>query len=139
MPFFDILVRWNNDKAIRLHNKNISAIKKRQQIIDENKAIKNEAAYVEQNNEQTGQKRHNYSEDVIVSAKRRTKINLEDSVRYDLFGHFPDIDRSKRMRCKNDGCQLKTSVFCIKCNVYLCFVEGRNCFKHFHYKKNEEK
>lgn len=59
-----------------------------------------------------------------------------DCVRYDAFGHFPDSS-NKQSRCRfcKDG---RTKVFCIKCNMHLCFTTGdsnkRNCFREFHTK-----
>lgn len=33
---------------------------------------------------------------------------------------------------------MKTSTFCIKCNVHLCLLEERNCFLDFHTIKTNE-
>ncbi|CAF4773039.1 unnamed protein product [Pieris macdunnoughi] len=55
-------------------------------------------------------------------------------------GHFPST-KEDMGRCK--FCQKITTVYCIKCNVRLCFVTGKNpfkyklltnCFLHFHNK-----
>lgn len=120
---------------MRLNN---SATGKEQQIIDDNCASIREIENVNPNIEQTGQKRSNSSEKIIVSTKKRNTAKPEDSDRYDLLGHFPEINRNLRARCKNETCNLKTSVFCIKCKVHLCLIDGRNCFKNFHIKKSEE-
>lgn len=54
-------------------------------------------------------------------------------VQIDKVDHMPEMDDNKEAtRCKNSNCKGKTHVFCIKCNVHLCFVKGRNCFKNFH-------
>ncbi|XP_008403127.1 piggyBac transposable element-derived protein 4-like [Poecilia reticulata] len=37
--------------------------------------------------------------------------------------------------CKKAGQLRKTSVYCIKCDVALCCLSSRNCFRDFHYKK----
>lgn len=55
-------------------------------------------------------------------------------IRYDNVGHFIST-KEDIGRCKQ--CQNKNSVYCIKCNVRLCFVTGkspRNCFLNFHFK-----
>lgn len=56
-------------------------------------------------------------------------------VRYDNVGHF--ISTKEDMgRCKY--CNKNTTVYCIKCNIRLCFVTGknpRNCFLSFHSRK----
>lgn len=48
--------------------------------------------------------------------------------------HLPDISKGLQKRCRQAKCSKKTSTFCTKCNVYLCFVSERNCFKKFHTK-----
>lgn len=45
--------------------------------------------------------------------------------------HLPER-KSKPMRCRNNGCQGKTTVFCINCNMHLCLTTSRNCFREFH-------
>ncbi|XP_046971065.1 piggyBac transposable element-derived protein 2-like [Vanessa cardui] len=54
-------------------------------------------------------------------------------VKYDNVGHFPSTMEEGRCRF----CLKKTVVYCIKCNIRLCFVTGknpRNCFLNFHTK-----
>lgn len=64
----------------------------------------------------------------------------KNEIRYDLYAHLPKIDKSHVVRCKNENCQMKTSVFCVKCKVHLCFVDDRNCFTDFHLiKKNDDR
>lgn len=53
-----------------------------------------------------------------------------DEIRYDKMDHCPDFTKKGRFRFCSTG---QTSVICLKCNVRLCHVEGRNCFKIFHY------
>ncbi|XP_063372172.1 piggyBac transposable element-derived protein 2-like [Cydia amplana] len=67
------------------------------------------------------------------SVKRPLTARPVDSVRYDNVGHF--------MSTKTEGrcmyCNKKTVVYCMKCNVRLCFVTGkkpRNCQLNFHLK-----
>lgn len=46
--------------------------------------------------------------------------------------HLPQISSGIQKRCRNKSCNKKTSVYCVKCQVYLCFVANRNCFMNFH-------
>ncbi|CAF4773020.1 unnamed protein product [Pieris macdunnoughi] len=68
------------------------------------------------------------------------KISPTSPIRFDNTGHFPST-KEDMGRCK--FCQKITTVYCIKCNVRLCFVTGKNpfkyklltnCFLHFHNK-----
>lgn len=55
-------------------------------------------------------------------------------IRYDNVGHFVST-KEDMGRCK--FCHKNTTVYCIKCNIRLCFVtgkNGRNCFLNFHAK-----
>lgn len=55
-------------------------------------------------------------------------------IRFDNIGHYPST-KEDMGRCK--FCQKNTTVYCIKCNMRLCFVTGknpRNCFLNFHNK-----
>ncbi|XP_049882268.1 piggyBac transposable element-derived protein 3-like [Pectinophora gossypiella] len=45
--------------------------------------------------------------------------------------HLPEYN-TKQSRCRNRGCSKKTTVYCIKCDIYLCFTPNRNCFSDFH-------
>ncbi|KAM4580374.1 piggyBac transposable element-derived protein 3-like [Odontesthes bonariensis] len=56
-------------------------------------------------------------------------------VQYDMVDHMPNYDVKKEAtRCKMPYCAGKTHVFCDKCNIHLCFVPHRNCFKASHRK-----
>uniref|UniRef100_A0A3B4VA40 PiggyBac transposable element-derived protein domain-containing protein n=1 Tax=Seriola dumerili TaxID=41447 RepID=A0A3B4VA40_SERDU len=56
-------------------------------------------------------------------------------VQYDTVDHMPNYDEKKEAtRCKKPYCTGKTHVFCDKCNIHLCFVPHRNCFKAAHRK-----
>ncbi|GBP69401.1 PiggyBac transposable element-derived protein 4 [Eumeta japonica] len=46
--------------------------------------------------------------------------------------HLPDFNVLKQHRCRRSGCDKKTTVFCKKCEIFLCFVPNRNCFTLFH-------
>lgn len=67
--------------------------------------------------------------------KCKSEKRPNPSIRFNYsLGHFPHIDKSRTVRCKNNECDKKTYVFCSICNVHLCFClnENRNCFKDFH-------
>lgn len=74
----------------------------------------------------------------VVPKKRYKKSERMPprSIRFDLsLEHFPRIDKSRLVRCKNEGCENKKSyLYCQICNVHLCIciVEERNCFTDFH-------
>lgn len=60
------------------------------------------------------------------------------SIRFDGLKHVPNFnqgDDRKAHRCKFEGCDKRTPIYCEKCNVHLCLLpgqKGRNCFKEFH-------
>lgn len=79
------------------------------------------------------QKRQKDIEDGPANKRKRNEKMPHASKRYDRTDHLPDIDRkSNPVRCKNDDCNYKTYIFCKKCDVHLCLVDGRNCFLNFH-------
>lgn len=45
--------------------------------------------------------------------------------------HLPEYG-TKQNRCRKNDCDKKTTVFCKKCEIYLCFTPNRNCFTTFH-------
>ena len=45
--------------------------------------------------------------------------------------HLPEYG-TKQSRCRKSGCAKKTTVFCKKCEIFLCFTPNRNCYSHFH-------
>lgn len=93
----------------------------------------NQRISVESN--QKSQKRVLVSKENVVPNKRsKTEKMPNPSVRFNDVRHPPKIDKSKLVRCKNEGCNKKTYVFCSKCNVHLCIciADNRNCFDDFH-------
>lgn len=67
------------------------------------------------------------------SIRSKKENRPKNSMRYDGKNHLPRFDSNEyATRCKNDDCDLKTNVFCTKCNVHLCFTRSRNCFESFH-------
>ncbi|KAL1258240.1 hypothetical protein QQF64_011484 [Cirrhinus molitorella] len=58
----------------------------------------------------------------------------------EYYGSNASAGRRCCVLCKISGHKVKTPVFCTKCNVALCFVSSRNCFKEWHtVKPSEEK
>ncbi|CAH0401630.1 unnamed protein product [Chilo suppressalis] len=74
-----------------------------------------------------------------VTRKRhrfRTEIRPASEIQYDTVDHLPEYDQKKEAtRCKNPGCKGKTHVYCLKCEIHLCFTSERNCFPKFHQKQ----
>ena len=64
------------------------------------------------------------------AATRRRRVAPVADVRKDQTGHWP-IKVEKRGRCMH--CEKnQTTTLCEKCNMRLCFVETRNCFRAYH-------
>lgn len=56
-----------------------------------------------------------------------------NEVRHDNVGHLPDFDNlDNAVRCKYEGCKLRSHVFCKKCKVHLCFTKRNKCFTIYH-------
>lgn len=73
-------------------------------------------------------------ESTIPNKRHKSQKVLDSSSKLDQNGHFPLIDKSRRVRCKYEKCGRKSFVSCIKCKVNLCvsIPEVRNCFANFH-------
>lgn len=70
------------------------------------------------------------------AAQRKSNQGLpmpEDDIRFDHLGHLPQVGTSRHM-CKQVDCKSRIVTFCIKCNVYLCIKQEKNCFVSFHSK-----
>ncbi|XP_046666330.1 piggyBac transposable element-derived protein 3-like [Homalodisca vitripennis] len=48
--------------------------------------------------------------------------------------HLPEVTKKIQKRCALPKCLKKSTVFCTQCKVYLCLVDGRNCFAKYHTK-----
>lgn len=60
-----------------------------------------------------------------------------DEVRFDHTDHLPTFDNCEfPIRCKFEGCKLRSRVKCTKCNVHLCFTIRNECFRLYHTKEN---
>lgn len=75
------------------------------------------------------------------AAKRlKTKPRCVDSHPYietitDGLNHMPTFDdKENSTRCKYGSCKFKTKVYCTKCNIHLCFLPGRECYRLKHKK-----
>ena len=68
--------------------------------------------------------------DVVTKAGKRATVAIPcNDVRYDGLGHWPVPNKNRSRCCK---CQNYCRMVCEKCNIYLCLLEDRNCFKLFH-------
>ena len=66
------------------------------------------------------------------SKKSRRHCSMpQKSCRLDKIGHFPLVDKIRRM-CKNERCSGKTNIVCQKCKTNLCLNFKKNCFIQFH-------
>lgn len=76
----------------------------------------------------------------IYSNKKQTRqIDLRpfEEVRFDHTDHLPMFDNCEYpIRCKYEGCKLRSPVKCTKCNVHLCFTKRNECFRLYHVKEN---
>ena len=68
-------------------------------------------------------------------SKKRPACEVRPSacVQYDSVCRLPEFDDKKEeaKRCKNCTTN-RTHIYCVKFQVHLCFVKGRNCFSTFH-------
>uniref|UniRef100_A0A3Q1ESY7 PiggyBac transposable element-derived protein domain-containing protein n=1 Tax=Acanthochromis polyacanthus TaxID=80966 RepID=A0A3Q1ESY7_9TELE len=61
---------------------------------------------------------------------QRVRVGVPDDVHNDQVAHWP-MKCDKRGRCK--VCKINaTTTLCEKCDVHLCFIEERKCFKSYH-------
>lgn len=77
-------------------------------------------------------------EDIATKKQRKSEKRPIPSIRFDFsLGHLPSIDKSRKVRCKYEGCpnsNFKSYVLCSTCDVHLCFCieANRNCFAEYH-------
>lgn len=73
------------------------------------------------------------SQDMQPIKKKKTAVPVPvQDVRYDNFDHWPEYGKKGRCRFYTGGF---STVKCSKCDLVLCFVQTRNCFRAFHSKK----
>lgn len=61
--------------------------------------------------------------------RRRTPVSVQNDVRLDQCGHFPEY-RANKPRCAE--CSKPMRMGCMKCKVGLCVEKDRNCYLAFH-------
>ncbi|KAL3187008.1 hypothetical protein MRX96_026102 [Rhipicephalus microplus] len=69
-----------------------------------------------------------------ATKKRKAAVKPpESNVHLDVVSHMP-IWSSSRLRCKSCPWQKHSFsfVYCVKCEVHLCFNKDRNCFATYH-------
>lgn len=77
------------------------------------------------------------AEEPWIPSKKRpgSEQRPYEEVVFDSIGHLAHHDdRKLPTRCKKVGCDNKTHIMCLKCNVHLCINNRRNCFSEFHTK-----
>ena len=68
----------------------------------------------------------------VQQKKKKAKTSIPAfETRKDGIGHWPQ-HTEQRNRCRFEGCNGKSRVFCDKCKVYLCLYEKKNCFLNYH-------
>lgn len=67
--------------------------------------------------------------------QRRVQIQPipTEALRYHRSEHLVDY-AVKQNRCRKADCKNTTTAFCIKCKIFLCSTQKRNCFLYFHSK-----
>lgn len=66
---------------------------------------------------------------------KRVRVVMPPSdVRFDNVGHIPKYLTTGKPRCKMPNCTSRTTVYCIKCEVELCYQSTKNCFLEYHTK-----
>lgn len=67
------------------------------------------------------------------AAKRARLPPIE--ARSKTLGHLPRLaDVANAARCRLEGCNMKTTFFCIKCKLFFCITKERQCFEKAHTK-----
>ena len=64
---------------------------------------------------------------------KKTIMPVQD-VLYDFFVHWPNCIDGLGQYCKLEGCEGRSRVKCVKCNVFLCLNKSKSCFTRFHQK-----
>lgn len=67
--------------------------------------------------------------------KSRARVQQPPAaLRLNQVGHLPEIPTpATKNRCRYPGCKSNVArIRCVKCNVFLCVNEERNCFKLYH-------
>lgn len=65
---------------------------------------------------------------------RTSSLVPSEDIRYDQIGHLPVFgNRNCCSHCKDRQTGFST-IYCIKCKVFLCMIAKRNCFYSFHNK-----
>lgn len=130
----------NNDQSIK-EKKTLEHPQQFQQSTMKTKANESTQYTALDNNPKTKQKypkRPPQPQEDIAPKKQCNKSEKKPppAVRFNTSTqHLPQIDKTRLVRCKNEGCEnKKTYVFCPVCNVHLCIciAENRNCFTEFH-------
>ena len=80
-------------------------------------------------NSSSARGRKQRSIDPVPRGKKPTNPLPVHDVHYDQVGHWPE-PVSQRNRCR--VCEMTCRMTCSKCRIYLCLMEGRNCYREFH-------
>ena len=75
--------------------------------------------------------RSSINESAAGPSKKAAVTTPCNDIRYDQVGHWPEAVE-KKQRCQFGQAYSRTK--CSKCQVSLCLLKERNCFKNFHVK-----
>lgn len=123
-----ISVRWNNLSSAKKKPTVAEDVVEPIHIQEETTEVKTVAQECRKRQPPTLQ------DDSVPKKRAKTEKRPLPSLRFDQIGHFPQIDKARLARCKNDRCDKKSYIVCSKCNIHLCLSisENRNCFTRFH-------
>lgn len=72
-------------------------------------------------------------DEIVFEDGRKTSLPAVE-VRTKGAKHLPQVHQGPQQRCRRPKCNLKSTIFCTKCNVFLCLKKDKNCFFQFHQK-----
>ena len=67
---------------------------------------------------------------VVPGKSKRSRVPPKAVVE-DTVDHLP-VGLPKRGRCRMEGCTSQPVFYCLKCKVFLCVGNNKNCFPRFH-------
>ena len=70
-----------------------------------------------------------------IPAKKRRRVDPQPNGDVKRCGalHLPKmVEAAHTSRCRREGCNGKTFVKCVKCNMFLCVSKTKNCFLSYH-------